>query len=93
MDSGQIVALIAVIVVVVAVAAFSVHLRRHDHPEDTATHDMRQASELRDPTPMPPYPGTDRPGDPGAEGMAVPSPGSIAPGPEPHIDRSGRREL
>jgi hypothetical protein len=90
MDSGVVVAIAAVIVVLIGVVAFSVHLRGRDHPEDTASHGVEDASHSGEPLRMPPYPGTDRPGDPGAEGMAVPSPGNIAPGPEPHHDRSGR---
>lgn len=84
MDSGPIVALVLVVVVLIGTVAFVMHTRRH-HPEQTAGH--RGVDPVMQPS-APPIglqrdPGTDRPGDPGTEGMTVPQPGDIGPGVPP----------
>ena len=66
--------IIASIVVVVAVLAWFVLAR--NHPENAASHGRREVS------PSEQMFGAvhDRPGSPGAEDDAVPSPGEVAPG-------------
>jgi hypothetical protein len=88
MTAGAVFAIVAVVVVVAAVLAFWMHTRAQ-HPEDTASHDTRYTVDREDAERMAPYPGTDRPGGPGAEGMAVPQPGDVGTGPEPPNDVSG----
>jgi hypothetical protein len=90
MDAGVIAALVVVALVLLGVLAIWAVMRQRDHPEDTASHDTRPTIDRRQDERMAPYPGTDRPAGPDAEGMAVPEPGAIAPGPEPPIDNSGR---
>lgn len=86
MDVELISAVVIVAAVLVGVVVFWLHLRRRDHPETTASHDTGPAGAGWDDPRIPPYPGTDRPADPGAEGMAVPRPGAISPGAEPPAD-------
>jgi hypothetical protein len=90
MDAGVVAAIVIVVVVLGLLVAFWMHLRRRDHPEDTAGHDTRPTMDWREEARMAPYPGTDRPAGPGAEGMGVAEPGDIVPGPEPPNDNSGR---
>jgi hypothetical protein len=74
-------AVIAVVAVSVGVALFLWHTSRH-HPEQTASHHPASEPMQAGPDPVGEqrYPGTDRPGGPGAEGENVPEPGAISPG-------------
>ena len=80
MDAGVVFAVIAAVVVLAGAVGFWVHLRGRAHPEDTASHDTRYTPDRREDEQMAPYPGTDRPAGPGAEGMAPAAPGDVVPG-------------
>ncbi|MGE0731361.1 MAG: hypothetical protein AB7O92_33365 [Acidimicrobiia bacterium] len=83
MSTGMIVAIVSVVVVAVATVAFLLHTRRH-HPEQTAGHQAAdQPMEPTVPEGISKRATADRPAGPGAEGMSVPEPGAITPGPPP----------
>lgn len=67
------------VVSVLAVLALTVSWFVQRHPERSGDHDITRDGGAG-PTGTP-YPPGSRPGGPGAEGMAVPDPGDIAPGP------------
>ena len=71
-------ALIAIVGTVVLVAWLGYSWFRQPHPEETASH---ASDDTADEGRVTDYPPGSRPGGPGSEGMNVPEPGEIAPGP------------
>src|SRR3954447_23934115 len=90
MAFGTIAAIVLIVLVVAGIMSFWMHVRRRDHPEQTASHEGRHTVDDAGVNRIAPYPGTDRPAGPDAEGMAVWGPGEISSGPEPP-NVAGRR--
>jgi hypothetical protein len=74
-------ALIAIVGTVILVAWLGYSWFRQPHPEETAGHGAADEADEADEGRVADYPPGSRPGGPGSEGMNVPEPGEISPGP------------